>query len=103
MTATRVPDYPTEGVMEIKCFCAVISADYAEDEIVFIRLDSRNENSLKGHDPKKRNLCYESVMKRSDSLHVLNQTGGMAQHHHGPKMTRKRICKLLKSLANPLF
>ncbi len=78
MTATRVPDYPTEGVMEIKCFCAVISADYVEDESVFIKLDSKNENSVKGHHPKERNLCYKSVMKRSDNLPVLDQTAGMA-------------------------
>ena len=64
MTATRVPDYPSEEPMKTKCFCEVISANYVDDEIFFIRLDSRNGNSWKEHDPKESNLCYESVMKK---------------------------------------
>jgi hypothetical protein len=59
----------------------IISANYAEAEIVFIPLDSRSGNSGEGYDLKESNLCYESVMKSSDNLPVLNQTGGMDQHH----------------------
>ncbi len=58
--ATCVPDDPAERLMVAILVFIVISANYGDDQIVFIRLDPRGGNSGERAWPK-REICITKV------------------------------------------